>query len=107
MRTILFAVAVAVGIFSLLWWYLTKSFKKVFGDNATVTFVGTDEDGNRIPFEPRHERYMKIAEVITTPRLHRWYSSQVSASTVMCTHPLLCSSFLGSLCSVPSASWRH
>jgi hypothetical protein len=87
MITISIALAVGVGIFVGIWRYVEKATVSKWGSDAPMTFTpldyrpALDETGNFqwdpdghimsvptgavVPFEPRHERYMKIAEVVT------------------------------------------
>jgi hypothetical protein len=88
MVTILIAFVVGVGVFALIWRVVRSIAVKAFGKDAAMTFTPPafkpaihpndtlmfDTNGQlvQIPtgefvsFEPRHERYMKIAEVVTT-----------------------------------------
>ncbi len=88
MVTISIAFAVAVGGFALIWRSVANTAISMFGEHAAMTFTpvayrpALDQNGNllfhenghlmQVPtsdftsFEPRHERYMKIAEVGTT-----------------------------------------
>src|ERR1700692_3751172 len=66
MVTISIAIVLGVGLFAVLWFYVTKNTNNIFGKGAAMTFTPDDAKGGIVSFEPRHERYMKIAEVVTT-----------------------------------------
>jgi hypothetical protein len=66
MITVAFAICVGLSIFLLVWGYVTKGTIKRYGISAAMTFTPDDGRGGTVTFEPRHERYMKIAEVVTT-----------------------------------------
>jgi hypothetical protein len=65
MLSITIAMIIGLGVFGILWWYTTWDAHKLWR-GAPLTFTPTDSRGNLVPFEPRHERYMKVAEVVTT-----------------------------------------
>src|SRR5262245_51332541 len=64
MVTIVAALLVALSFFLLIWWFVTTNATKVFGGRP-LTFTPRNGSGDLVSFEARHERYMKIAEVIT------------------------------------------
>jgi hypothetical protein len=66
MVTIAVAIIIGAGVFGVLWFYVTKNTTEIFGKSAAMTFTPDDGKGGIVPFEPRHERYMKVAEVVTT-----------------------------------------
>jgi hypothetical protein len=88
MITIAIAFVVGVGVFALIWRIVTSNAVEAFGKDAAMTFTPTDfkpalhpngallfdangqlvqiPTGEFVSFESRHERYMKIAEVVTT-----------------------------------------
>jgi len=80
MVTVSIAVVVALGSLALIWRTVTTNAKVLLGTNAQITFTplaykpsfGPNGQlvrvpaGEFVPFESRHERYMKIAEVVTT-----------------------------------------
>lgn len=88
MISISIAIVAAVGGFVLVWTIVRSNAVKVFGRDAAMTFTpeafrpALDPNGSLmfdaskrlvviptgefVSFEPRHERYMKIAEVVTT-----------------------------------------
>jgi len=87
MITVVFACVLALGVFIVIWRVVTNSAVRLFGKTAAMTFTppdykpALDENGElrydsernlvQVPtgefvqFEPRHERYMKVAEVVT------------------------------------------
>jgi hypothetical protein len=64
--TIAVAIIISAAFFGSVWWFVRRETIRVFGPNAAMTFTPNDGRGVVVPFEPRHERYMKIAEVVTT-----------------------------------------
>jgi len=88
MVTMTIAFVVGIGVFPLIWQIVKRNTAQAFGRQAAMTFTppdfrpalnanGTlqfDAAGSRmqvptgefVSFEPRHERYTKIAEVVTT-----------------------------------------
>jgi hypothetical protein len=65
MVSITIAMIIGLGVFFILWWYTSTDAHRLW-NGAPLTFTPTDSHGNLVPFEPRHERYMKVAEVVTT-----------------------------------------
>jgi hypothetical protein len=66
MLTIALAIIVGVGVFGAVWFNVTKNTNNIFGKGTAMTFTPDDGKGGTVPFDLRHERYMKIAEVVTT-----------------------------------------
>ena len=88
MITVSIAFILGVGVFALIWRIVARGAVRSYGRHAAMTFtppeyrpaldqngnlVGDEQglvvkvpSGNFVSFEPRHERYMKIAEVVTT-----------------------------------------
>ena len=65
MLTIAFATFLGVGVFSFLWWFAAADAKQSW-KGQHLTFTPPDTRGKPVPFDSRHERYMKVAEVVTT-----------------------------------------
>jgi|SRR5579859_296929 len=63
MVTISIAIVLGAGIFAAIWWWVWRDTIKLWG-NSPMTFTPNDSKGEPLPFEPRHERYTKIAEVL-------------------------------------------
>jgi len=88
MITVCLAFIISVGMFAFIWRTVRQNAIIAFGSNAAMTFTpeeykpALDANGNlvrdpqgflvKVPtgsfvsFEPRHERYTKVAEVVTT-----------------------------------------
>jgi hypothetical protein len=80
MITVFAAFTIGIAVFVFVWLYVAKSVIKKWGKGAPMTFTPPtyrptlDPNGNVVyvptgelaAFEPRHERYIKVAEVVTT-----------------------------------------
>jgi hypothetical protein len=64
MLTIILAVAISASVFGIIWYYVAKKVT-VAWQGQPGTFTPMDSRNNPVPFDPRHERYMKVAEVVT------------------------------------------
>jgi hypothetical protein len=65
MVTISVAVVIALAFFVTIWRSVTVGASRAFR-GAAMTFTPQNTKGELVSFEARHERYMKIAEVVTT-----------------------------------------
>jgi hypothetical protein len=83
---------VSICVFVVIWRFVTTNAIELFGKDAKMTFTPDDGKGGSVPFEPRHERYMKIAEVVTalaSASLVFLPSSRLSLYTHSCAFALV------------------
>src|SRR5207248_9443405 len=84
MKTVILALLTGLGVLAPIWWYVRMDAIKAW-HGLPATFTPPDSAGKPVPFEHRHERYLKVAEVMMTLASASLLLSQVlgSASTVM------------------------
>jgi len=65
MKTVIFALLTGLGVLVPIWWFVRMDAIKAW-HGLPATFTPPDSAGKPVPFEHRHERYLKIAEIMMT-----------------------------------------